>query len=87
MLTREELDIKYGNVKVRFYRYYKYSFFFKGITDNGEDIFCSVGGDANDIYRFEMIADFEVTVGCLYPYEVTIMTKTGSVKESFYENP
>ncbi len=86
-MTREELDNKYGNVKVRFYRYYKYTFFFKGITDSGEEIFCSVGGDASEIYRFEMLADFEVTIGCLYPYEVTVLSETGSAKEYFYENP
>jgi len=47
-LTREEFIAKYGDVKVTFDCYYKYTFSFSGTCDNGNDVFVDVGGDSDD---------------------------------------
>ena len=47
----DELIRKYGEVEVLFESYYKYSFSFKS-RDGEYEI--NVGGDSNDIYRFEV---------------------------------
>lgn len=53
-MTREEFIAKYGDVKVTFDRYYKYTFSFSGTCDNGNDIFVDVGGGSEDIYRLDV---------------------------------
>ena len=51
----------YGEAKVVFTSYYKYSFSFRG-EFNGNSIYVSVGGNADDIYRFDVTAGKEVAV-------------------------
>lgn len=74
---------KYGDVKVKFSSYYKFAFFFEATLENGDIITVSVGGNSDDIYRFEVIADREETVKELEPYSGTIY-RNGEVIESFY---
>lgn len=56
-MTREEFIAKYGDVKVTFDCYYKYTFSFSGTCDNGYAIFVDVGGSSDDIYRFSVGSD------------------------------
>lgn len=56
-MTREEFYAKYGDVKVTFTCYYKYTFSFSGTCDNGYDIVVDVGGNCDDIYRFNVGSD------------------------------
>jgi hypothetical protein len=57
---KEFLEI-YGEAKVVFTSYYKYSFSFRG-EFNGKSIYVSVGGNADDIYRIDIDADKEYAV-------------------------
>ena len=65
-ITKKEFDELYGDVEVVFTSYYKYSFVFKGTTDDGEHVVISVGGDADEIYRMDVNAGEEVKVKELY---------------------
>ena len=66
-MTREEFYTKYGDVKVKFNGYWKYTFVYKGEV-NGEPISIQVGGTSDAIYRFDVVADRIETVAELQPY-------------------
>lgn len=56
-ITQEEFLEKYADVVVTFDHYYKFCFEFVGYTSNdidGLQITVSYGGNASDIYRFEL---------------------------------
>jgi len=53
-MNLQEALVKYGDSKVRFTGYYKYSFTFKGTTPNGHNIEVWAGGNPDDIYRFDV---------------------------------
>lgn len=85
-LTPEEFRTKYANVVVKFSSYYKFSFTYKAVLDNGNTLTVSCGGNADDIYRLEVVNDEEVTVSKLSPYVGDVFDKiTGSVIETFYD--
>ena len=55
MFTQEEVIEKFGDVKMKFDHYYKFTFYFNGEKD--EYVFeGSFGGDSGDIYRTEVSA-------------------------------
>jgi hypothetical protein len=83
-VTQQEFIEKYGEVEVKFHSYYKYSFMFKGVTDDGDTIFVSVGGDSDYIYRLEVGANTIETVGNLCPFQGHVFNSTSEV-DSFYE--
>jgi hypothetical protein len=60
-LNEKEFLEMYGEVKVVFTSYYKYSFSFRG-EFNGKSIYVSVGGNADDIYKFDVTAGKEYAV-------------------------
>lgn len=60
-LTEKEFLEVYGEAKVVFTSYYKYSFSFRGEL-NGKSIYVSIGGNADDIYRFNVTAGKEYAV-------------------------
>lgn len=64
-LTIEQFKYKFGDAKVVFSYYYKYSFSFKGEFE-GNKIYINVGGDHNDIYRFDVKPNKEYLVKDLY---------------------
>jgi hypothetical protein len=66
-ITKDEFLDKYGNVKVKFDSYYKYMFRFRGELPEGGVLYCSYGGDADDIYRFNIDVDKEETVSTIDP--------------------
>ena len=65
-MNLEQIKEKYGNVKLKFNGYYKYSFSFTGKTEDGEEIYVSIGGNSDDIYRLDISAEKEETINSLY---------------------
>lgn len=55
--SKQDFISMYGGAKMVFCSYYKYTFTFKGVLPSGDDIWCSVGGDSDDIYRLEVTLD------------------------------
>ena len=70
-MTYKEFIDKYGDEKVMFSSYYKYTFNFR--SKNG--LFICVGGCSDDIYRFDVEAGMEYSVGCLMPYSASLGDK------------
>lgn len=66
-MNREEFLEKYGDHEVEFRSYYKYTFTF--VNDTLE---IRVGGDAEDIYRLEVLAGKKYKVRDLDPYAAYI---------------
>lgn len=83
-MTRQEFYEKYGDVLVTFSSYWKYSFGFSAALPDGSAISVSVGGHADDIYRFEVTAGLPVRVADLEPYGGCVR-KDGKEICSFYD--
>lgn len=66
-MTREEFIAKYGEAKVKLTHYHKYTFYFGGEVD-GVPISVGIGGEADEIYRMEVIAMKWETVASLDPH-------------------
>ena len=83
-MTREEFLEKYGEVEVKFDKYYKYSFTYTGVVDDEEGILIEVsfGGDAGDIYRETVEAGIAMKVGDLWPNWGKV-TKMGEEVDKF----
>lgn len=56
MELNEALE-KYGETMLTFSHYYKYSFTFSGFAEDGTGITMETGGNADDIYRYEVTND------------------------------
>ena len=86
-MTRKEFYEKYGDVKVKFSSYYKYTFTYTGNLPDGGRISVDCGANADDIYRFEVGADCEETINCLElaPYAGTAYDKDGVPIDDFYD--
>jgi hypothetical protein len=69
-MGRQELEERYGKVKVVSNHYYKYTFTFIGESD-GDKITACVGGDADEIYK-EEVDNEPVTISALMPYSVYV---------------
>ena len=85
-MTKDEFLQKYGDVKVKFESYYKYSFTFKGTLPNGDLINVSVGGGSEEIYRLEVGTE-EQTIRSLDPVSGDVYHSNGNnvPYDSFYE--
>ena len=77
-MTREEFYAKYKDVKFKFSSYYKYTFHFVGEYE-GKSIDVGVGGNSEQIYRFEVSSDCTESLESLQPYEGTCG------EDSFYD--
>ncbi len=66
-MKKEEILKQYGEVKLKFYSYYKFTFTFIGYTDNGIRVVANTGGDSDDIYRMDVNAKKEETLNTLLP--------------------
>ena len=75
-MTKEEVLKEYGDVPLKFSSYYKYSFSFYG-EKNGATIYATIGGNADDIYRFELCADSKITLNEGRHNSATICDKDG----------
>ena len=83
-MTSEEFYEKYGDVKVKFSGYYKYTFTYTGKLPDGVEIVVGYGGNADDIYRHNVGANCEETVSSIEPYCGTTYGKDGRVVDEFY---
>ena len=84
-LTIEEVTELLEGATVKFSSYYKYSFSFVG-KHNDLEIYCSFGGNHDDIYREEVIAGEEKNVLPFEDYwDYVIITRDGEeiFKQSF----
>lgn len=81
-LTEEQFLEKYGEVKVFFAYYYKYSFSFVGEFE-GKKINISVGGNAIDIYSFDVEPNKEYQVNELYINYATVKDGEATIAEFF----
>lgn len=81
-MTRDEFYDKYGKVEVTFSHYYKYVFYFVGEIPEGK-ITVGFGGDAAEIYRYEVTCGEVITVETLYPNRGGLY-KDGKEIEGFY---
>ena len=83
-MTRQEFYEKYGSVKVKFSRYYKYTFTYEATLPDGNQLTCEYGRNSEDIYRHEVVADCEETVSSLQPHEGGVY-QDGKEVEGFYD--
>lgn len=60
-MNRAELIKKYGNVKLKFDSYYKYTFTYTGLTDEGLTINVELGGDPDEIYKADLVLEETLT--------------------------
>lgn len=61
-MNKEEFLSKYLIQKVKFEGYYKYTFYFVGKAESGEEITIWIGGDTESIYRLDIDADETYTI-------------------------
>ena len=73
MITKEVVLAKYGNIPLKFSSYYKYQFYFGATAPDGARISGGYGGDADDIYRYEVDPDKPILVK---DYEQSFMSLT-----------
>lgn len=71
-ISRKEFLERYGDMMVEFHSYYKYSFTFKRKMDNGSVLSVEVGGNHDDIYRFDVVAGMKFPVKQLDPVSGSI---------------
>ena len=83
-MTREEFYAKYGEVKVKFSNYYKYTFVYRAELPDGKILTCGYGGDSGQIYRYEVSDGVEETIVALQPYMGRV-SENGVEVESFYD--
>lgn len=57
MITKEQAMELYGEVPCVFSSYYKYSFTFKGTASDGAEVYLSIGGMSDDVYRLDVDRD------------------------------
>ena len=84
-MTKKEFYEKYGDVKVKFSSYWKYTFTYKATLPDGSRLTCGVGGNHDDIYRHDVSVDFEEVVSELEPYMGSVYNSQGVEIESFYD--
>lgn len=58
----------YGDEKVTFSSYYKYTFTYRGETDLGVTLIVSTGGSSEDIYKMNVANNDVTTIRDLDPY-------------------
>lgn len=56
-VSRETILAKYGDVELFFTSYYKYSFGFQGVADDGLQVYMCIGSSSGDIYRLSVSRD------------------------------
>ena len=83
-MNKEQILGKYGNEKVKFSSYYKYTFNFRGVAADGTEILASVGGSSDDIYKLGVTADKEETLNGLWA-DFVELTKEGKNIGSYDE--
>lgn len=83
-MTRDEFYEKYGEVLVTFSSYYKYTFTYRAKLPDGQTLTVGYGGQADEIYRFEVVPNVPVKVADLYPYCGSVYNNCKEI-EAFYD--
>ena len=83
-MTREDFYAKYGDVKVKFLSYYKFVFSYSAHLPDGKLLTCNYGACCDEIYKHEVDAGAEETVGSLQPYAGSVY-ENGKEIEGFYD--
>ena len=68
-IESEEFYEKYKGVDFKFLSYYKFTFTYRGFTDDGEEVRIGVGGVADYIYRERVNAYDVYGIVELQPYQ------------------
>ena len=68
-IESEEFYEKYKDVDFKFLSYYKFTFTYRGFTDDGEEVKIGVGGIADYIYRESVSVDSVYDIVELQPYQ------------------
>ncbi len=84
-MTLDEFYEKYGDVKVVFDSYYKYSFTYTGKTPEGHSISVIYGGDSDAIYRHDVSCGCEQSISSLMPYAGTVYDEEKNKIDDFYD--
>lgn len=79
----EELIEKYADVEVEFECYYKYTFTYKGLTEEGYLLIAEYGGVSDDIYRHEVSSGVKEKVGSLYPDAIRVYSGDELIEEAY----
>lgn len=83
-ITKKQFIEKYGEIKVKFESYYKYTFTYSATLPDGKIISVGYGGNSDDIYKLSVTSDEEKTIISLYPYTGSVYDDNVEV-EYFYE--
>lgn len=83
-MTREEFYVKYGDVRVVFSHYYKYTFTYCAELPDGKILTCGCGGDSSEIYRHEVSVGGEESINSLRPFAGSVI-ENGKEVEGFYD--
>ena len=72
-MSKKEIEIeefyeKYKDVNFKFLSYYKFTFTYRGFTDDGEEVKVGVGGIADYIYRERVCVSDTCSIAELQPY-------------------
>ena len=65
----EEFYEKYRDVNFKFLSYYKFTFTYRGFTDDGEEVKIGVGGIADYIYKDRVCVSDVCSIEQLQPYQ------------------
>lgn len=86
-MTAKEFFEKYAGVVVSFHSYYKYTFDFRGETEDGVVIYVAIGGDSDSIYTYDVSHNTTHTLDADSAYEFFSGTsiKDGKVVDEFYD--
>ncbi len=88
-LTREQIEEayeKYKDVPLFFNSYYKYTFHFKGVEDDGAIICRAIGGESGDLYKYEVSSDKPETLEYIQLDSCTCHYTEEENKLSFFED-
>lgn len=84
-MTRDEFYEKYGDIEVAFSSYYKFIFSYTGTTPSGASITVNCGGNADDIYRLEVLSSSTGKVLDMLPYAGRVVGDDGNTIDEFYD--
>lgn len=68
-IKSEEFYEKYKDVDFKFVSYYKFTFTYRGFTDDGEEVKVDVGGVADYIYKDRVCVSDTYNIEQLQPYQ------------------
>ncbi len=71
-MTYDEIMDKWGDVELKFTRYYKYVFYYTGETPDGYHITAGYGGDSSEIYRHEVVNGEVQKLQIIFPFEISV---------------